>query len=86
MVGEVGISPTEFYNMTVDEAKWAYEGYRQRQQDLANAILLAIGRAHSPHKNDLFKFVEDKGYSIGRLEDRQQTFTILGIKEDEANG
>ena len=86
IVGEVGISPTDFYNMTEDEAKWAYEGYRQRQQDLANLILLAVNRANGAHKNDLFKFVEDKGYSIGKLEDRQRTFTILGIEEDEANG
>ena len=29
-VGEIGISPIDFYEMTTDEMKWAYKGYRQR--------------------------------------------------------
>lgn len=85
-VGEIGIPPANFYDMTKDEIMWAYEGYRQRQQDTANLILLAIGRAQGPHKDDLFEFVKKKGYKVGNLQDRHKTFTILGIQEDEFNG
>lgn len=45
-------------------------------------ILLALNRSRTEHKNELFSFVEDKGYDIGSLEDRQNTFITLGIKEE----
>lgn len=80
-VGEIGIPPSEFYEMTEEEIGWAYTGCKQRQENIANIILLAIGRALSSHKNELFEFVEHKGYDIGSLEDRQQTFINLNIKE-----
>lgn len=85
-VGEIGIPPTCFYDMTTDEMKWAYNGYKQRQQDLANMILLAINKAHSPNKTELFSFIKNNGYKIGNLIDRQNTFAALGIKEDNTNG
>lgn len=81
-VGEIGIPPSDFYDMTEDEMAWAYNGYKQRQQDLINMILLAIGRAQTSHRNELFKFIEDKGYDIGSLENRQQTFAVLNINEE----
>lgn len=81
-VGEIGIPPTDFYNMTEEELEWAYTGYKQRQQDMVNLILLAIGRANTEHRNELFSFVENKGYDIGSLKDRNETFIALGIKED----
>lgn len=78
-VGEIGISPADFYKMTEEELAWAYEGYKQRQEDLANILLLAINRANSSTKDELFDFVEKKGYDIGTLEDRYTTFQALGI-------
>ena len=81
-VGEIGIPPSEFYDLTTDEMHWAYKGYKQRQQDLANMILLAINKSHGEHKNDLFSFVEKQGYDIGSLANRQKTFIALGIKEE----
>lgn len=81
-VGEIGIPPTEFYEMTEEEMKWAYQGYKQRQQDLANIFLLAICRAHTEHRNELFEFINNEGYEIGSLKDRQKTFTALGLKEE----
>ena len=77
-VGEIGIPPSDFKQMTLEELEWAYAGYKQRQQDLANIILLAAHRK----KDKLFQFVEDKGYDIGNFEDRQQTFIALRIKEE----
>ena len=81
-VGEIGIPPTDFYEMTDKEIEWAYQGYKQRQQDLANIILLAIGRARTERKNELFKFIDNKGYEISSLEDRHRTFITLGLKEE----
>ena len=81
-VGEIGIPPTDFYEMTEEEMKWAYFGYKQRQQDMANIILLAIGRAKTEHRNELFQFIENKNYEIGNLKDRENTFITLGIKEE----
>jgi hypothetical protein len=81
-VGEIGIPPSNFYQMTEDELKWAYEGYKQRQQDLANMFLLAINQSHTNQKYELFSFIPDKGYDIGSLEDRNETFKTLGIKEE----
>ena len=85
-VGEIGIPPSEFYDMTTDEMKWAYNGYKQRQQDIANIILLAMNKSRTPDKYELFSFVKKKGYEIGNLKDRDNTFAILGIKEEKANG
>lgn len=81
-VGEIGIPPTDFYEMTEDELQWAYNGYKQRQEDLANMLLLVLIRAQSEDGNKPFQFVEDKGYDIHNLKDRQKTFITLGIKEE----
>lgn len=79
-VGEIGIPPSDFYDMTKNELLWAYKGHRQCQEDMANIILMAIKRAQSEYKDELFKFIDD-GYTIGSLEERNITLTNLGIKE-----
>lgn len=79
-VGEIGIPPTDFYDMTVEEIVWAYKGHRQSQEDLANIILMALLRAQA-NSNELFEFI-DKGYDIGNLKERQDIFTALNIKEE----
>ena len=80
-VGEVGIPPTEFYDMTTDEMRLAYKDYKQRQQDLANMILLALNKSRT-HNNNLFSFVKNEGYDIGSLDSRHKTFSTLGIEEE----
>lgn len=81
-VGEIGIPPTDFYEMTEDEMDLAYEGYMKRIEDFANAFLLALNRSNTNHKNKLFVFTEEKGYDIGSMNERQITFKNLNIKED----
>lgn len=81
-VGEIGIPPTEFYNLTTEEMRLAYKGYKQRQEDLGNIILLALNKSRTENKNDLFSFVEKSGYDIGNLDNRHKTFATLGIKEE----
>lgn len=79
-VGEIGIPPSDFYEMTQDELLWAYKGHRQAQEDMANIFLMAISRVQEGRSHDLFKFIDD-GYSIGSLEERNKTLINLGIKE-----
>lgn len=81
-VGEIGIPPTDFYDMTEDELDWAYEGYMKRIEDFANSFLLALNRSNTDNKNKLFVFTEEKGYDIGSMNERQTTFKNLNIKED----
>ena len=48
-VGEIGIPPTEFYKMSRHELELAYNGYKQRQEDLVNLFLLALNRSKTTH-------------------------------------
>ena len=78
-VGEVGIAPTDFYTMTVEEIDLAYEGYLRRQETTANLTKLAVAEALN-NNTDLIRLTEDKGYNVGSEEERQETFKKLGIE------
>jgi len=47
-VGEIGISPNDFFNMTVEELEIAYQGYLQRLENFANIVLLALNKFQTP--------------------------------------
>ena len=47
-----------------------------------NVILTAINQSKN-RPDELVQFVEDKGYSIGNMEERKHTFFTLGIEEVE---
>ena len=81
-VGEIGIPPTDFYEMTEDELDLAYEGYMKRIEDFANSFLLALNRSNTDKKNKLFVFTEEKGYDIRSMDERQNSFNNLNIQED----
>lgn len=81
IVGEVGIAPSDFWKMTIEEANSAYEGYLQRKELEANLIKLAIAESNEGN-TDLIRLTEDKGYVIGNLEEREQTFRKLKIGEE----
>lgn len=78
-VGEIGIPPSDFYDMTEDELELAYKGYQQRLEDQTNLFLLALVRSQSDNKYDLFKLTEDLGYEIGNLQERENTFKKLNL-------
>ena len=80
-VGEIGIPPSEFFNMTTEELEIAYEGYLQKLENFANLILLALNKTQTPYRKEVIKFIPDKGYDIGNLKERDDTFQKLGIKE-----
>lgn len=79
-VGEIGITPSDFWLMTIDELDCAYEGYLRRKELEANLFQLAMKNSLSG-KAELIRLLDDKGYIVGSQEERDNTFLKLGIIE-----
>ena len=77
-VGEIGITPTDFYTMTPHEIDLAYEGYLRRKEIEANLIKMAIITSQD---NELIRLTEDKGYFVGSKAEREEVFRLLNIEE-----
>lgn len=71
-VGEVGIAPSDFYNMTPEEIEWAYEGYLRRKETEANLFKIAL----LSNDKELIRLTEDKGYEIGNLMEREEVLKL----------
>lgn len=78
-VGEVGIAPNDFYQMTPDEIEWAYEGYLRRKETEANLMKIAF----LSDTEDLIRLTEDKGYTIGNLTERQEVLNMFNREDFE---
>ena len=68
-VGEIGITPTDFYTMTPHEIDLAYEGYLRRKETEANLTKTAILTSQD---GELIRLTEDKGYTIGNKAEREE--------------
>ena len=77
-VGEIGITPTDFYTMTPHEIDLAYEGYLRRKETEANLTKMAIITSQD---DELIRLTEDKGYSVGSKAEREEVFRLLNIEE-----
>ena len=77
-VGEIGITPNDFYSMTPDEIDLAYEGYLRRKETEANLTKMAIITSQD---DELIRLTEDKGYFVGSKAEREEVFKLLNIKE-----
>lgn len=77
-VGEMGIAPSQFWQMTAEEVEIAYEGYLRRQELTANLIKLAFIEALHNDSN-LISLVENTGYVLGSIEEYNETFKQLGV-------
>lgn len=75
-VGEIGVSPTECMTMTPQEIKRAYNNYLRKKETEANLVKIAIA---SSDNDQLIRLTKDLGYTIGNLEERNQTFENLKI-------
>lgn len=73
-VGEVGITPNDFYSMSPGEIDLAYEGYLRRKEIEANLTKIAI---ISQESEELIRLTEDRLYEIGNKAERQTTFKLL---------
>lgn len=78
-VGEMGLDPSVVEKMTPKEIDLAYEGYLRRQETTANLTKLAVAEVLN-NNTDLIRLTEDKGYTVGSEEERQETFKKLGIE------
>lgn len=78
--GEIGISPSEFFLLTPEEADELYEGFLRRKQLEGNIALIAINQSKN-NPSELIEFFEQKDYEMGSIEEREHTFKTLGINE-----
>ena len=78
-VGEMGITPNDFYSMSPDEINIAYEGYLRRKETEANLTKMAIITSQN---DELIRLTEDKGYIVGNKTEREEIFRLLNIEED----
>lgn len=76
-VGEIGIAPTDFYTMTPEEIKLAYEGYLRRKETEANLMKIAF----MSEDDQLIRLIEDKGYLIGNQAEREEALKIFNSEE-----
>ena len=77
-VGEMGIAPSQFWQMTAEEVELAYEGYLRRQELTANLTKLAFIEALHNNSN-IISLVENKGYTMGSVQEYNETFRQLGV-------
>ena len=77
-VGEIGITPTDFYTMTPHEIDLAYEGYLRRKETEANLTKMAIITSQD---SELIRLTENKGYFVGSKAEREEVFRLLNIEE-----
>lgn len=77
-VGEMGIAPSQFWQMTAEEVELAYEGYLRRQELTANLTKLAFIEALGGNTTPISLF-EDKGYTLGSIQEYNNTFKQLGV-------
>lgn len=77
-VGEMGIAPSQFWQMTAEEVELAYEGYLRRQELTANLTKLAFIEALGGNTTPI-SLVGNKGYTIGSSQERAETFKQLGV-------
>ena len=77
-VGEIGITPNDFYSMSPGEIDLAYEGYLRRKETEANLTKMAIITSQN---DELIRLTEDKGYSVGNKAEREEVFRLLNIEE-----
>lgn len=78
LVGEVGMSIEDFYNLSPHEANLIYQGYLKRKELEGNIMIMAIREAFNSQAEPL-TLVQDIGYKKASLEERNKTFQNLGI-------
>lgn len=77
-VGEMGITPSQFWQMTAEEVELAYEGYLRRQELTANLTKLAFIEALGGNTSTI-RLLEDRGYTLGSTQEYNNTFKQLGV-------
>ena len=81
-VGEIGLSPKDFCDMTEEELDLAYNGYLEKKEIEANLMVSALFKEKN-NDTSLIRLLEEKKYNIGSIEERTNVFDTLGISEVE---
>lgn len=79
IVGEVGLSLSDFYYLTEKEADLIYQGYLERKELEANLMVISLEWFFSANPNNI-ELADKKDYQIGTEKERQQTFQLLGLE------
>lgn len=77
-VGEIRISPKDFYYLTPKEIEIAYKGFIEKQELETNCTIAALRRARS-NNSDLLFFNDNSEYSEASRQERLSTFSALDI-------
>lgn len=76
-VGEIGINPAIFFQMSPDEIELAYKGYLRKKELEANLMKVAMLEALAGDHSQI-KVLEPDEYTLGTLQEREQTFSEIG--------
>lgn len=77
-VGEMGIAPQIFYEMSPREINIAYQGYLDKKELEANCMLIAL-RKFQDNKATLISLLDKEGWEESTIEKRNEVFDALGI-------
>lgn len=76
----MGLSLDDFGKMTEHELDIAYEGYLHKKELEANLIQLVL-KQNRMNKDEIIKITEEPQCKEGSLQEREETFSLLGLKE-----
>lgn len=82
IVGELGISPAIFFQMSLEECELAYQGYLRRQALTANLNKLAYMQALAGNYDEI-NILPTLEYNDGDIKEREQTFAVLGMNDND---
>lgn len=77
-VGEIGINPAVFFQMSPDEVELAYQGYLKKKELEANLTKLAVIQALANDRSQI-QIAEPSEYTVGITQEREHTFSRLGM-------
>lgn len=77
-VGEVGMSPRDFFELTLSETYAVYQGYMRRQENQVNTTLLAL-RLNLDSNAEAFSLDNELGFKQSTLKEREKTLQDLNL-------
>lgn len=82
MVGELGISPAIFFQMSPEECELAYKGYLKRQMLAANLNKLAYAQIEANNYDEI-DILPPEEYINGNIQERENTFSVLEMNNND---
>ena len=76
-IGEIGIHPDGFWNMTKQEFDLAYQGYMRRKELEANLNLTALEKALNKDFSNIELEEDEQDYTVGSITERERIMKII---------